>query len=86
MGCIAATHKTRKRRERAGTISNNDAFLQLRKASSEVSDMVLYQNQQNLIAKGKSQHLSSSGDEEDETPESIFKAVRIMSSHSEDNN
>lgn len=48
--------------------------------------MVLYQNQQNLIAKGKSQHLSSSGDEEDETPESIFKAVRIMSSHSEDNN
>ena len=26
MGCIAATHKTRKRRDRAGTISNNDAF------------------------------------------------------------
>ena len=48
--------------------------------------MVLYQHQQSIIAKGKSQHLSSSGDDEDETPESIFKAIRIVSSHSEDNN
>ena len=46
--------------------------------------MVLYQ--QRMIDKGKSQHLSSSGDDEDETPESIFKAIKIMSSHSEDNN
>ena len=41
--------------------------------------MVLYQHQQSIIAKGKSQHLSSSGDDEDETPESIFKAIRIVS-------
>ena len=82
MAGIAANLKSKKRRDRAGTSANNDAFQQLRKASSEVSDMVLYH--QSMKAKEKSQQLSNSGDDEDETPESMFKAVKIMSSHSED--
>ena len=85
MGGIGATLRSKKRRDRAGTTSvNNDAFQQLRKASSEVSDMVLYQ--QSLQAKDHSQQLSNSGESEIEKPEKILQSVRIMSSHSEDNN
>lgn len=71
MSGIGAVLKTKKRRERAGTLSNNnEAFQQLRKASSEVSDMVLYQ--QSMIAKEQSQQLSNSGESEIEKPEKIF--------------
>ena len=71
MGGIGATIRTRKRRDRASTASNNnDAFMQLRKASSEVSDMDLYK--QSMKAKDQSQQLSNSGESEVEKPEKIL--------------
>lgn len=77
---LGASLRTKKRRDRAQTV--NEAISGLRKTSSEVSDMVLYQ--QSILAKDQSQHLSNSGESDDHKPESIFKQVKIEYSVSED--
>ena len=68
LSTLGANLRIRKRRERAPS-TMNEALIQLRKTSSEVSDMALYQN--SIMAKNHGQQLSSSESE----AEKLFKSI-----------